>query len=131
MSNETRQPIPYSEAPDYLDFALATGYAEDFRTGATGSFAKDERWAKYWVSSKLDVLVTELQEGIFSIVTYPPAGFEIDDTDYIEQAERFRGWILQYRADPYGWRILVSSQEVGIDEFTRIRREYKRGMPPG
>ncbi|GAI39492.1 unnamed protein product [marine sediment metagenome] len=127
MSKETRQPIPYSEPPDYFTFGNAAGYAEGFRTGAEGSFAKGDRWAKYWRSSKLDVLVTELQEGIFSIVTYPPAGFVIDDTNYIEQAERFRGWILEYRAEPYGWRILAASQEVGIDEFQRLRRQYKEG----
>ena len=125
MSNETRYPIPYKEAPEYFDFGLATGYAENFRTGAARAYAKGDRWAKYWLSSKLDVLVTELQEGIFSIVTYPPAGFEIDDTAYIEQAERFRGWILQYRSEPYGWRVLAASQEVGIDEFSRLRKEYK------
>ncbi len=127
MTQETRHPIPYSETPDYFDFGLAAGYAEDFRTGAEGSFIKGDRWAKYWRSSKLDILVSQLQEGIFSIVTYPPAGFQIDDTSYIEQAERFRGWILQYRAEPYGWKVLAASQEVGLDEFMRLRRTYKEG----
>ncbi len=127
MTEQTRQPIPYSETPDYFDAALASGYAADFRTGAEGAYAKGDRWAKYWISSKLDVLVSQLQEGIFSIVAHPPAGFVIDDTAYIEQAERFRGWILQYQAEPHGWIHLAASQEVGIDEFTRLRRQYKQG----
>ncbi|GAI69271.1 unnamed protein product [marine sediment metagenome] len=127
MTQETRYPIPYSEAPDYFGFGNAAGYAEDFRTGAEGAYAKGEKWAKYWRSSKLDILVTFLQEGIFSIVTYPPAGFVIDDTAYIEKAERFRGWILQYRADPYGWAVLAATERIGIEEFTRLRKEYKQG----
>ncbi len=125
MTEQTRQPIPYSEAPNYFDAALASGYAADFRTGAEGAYAKGDRWANYWQSSMLDVLVSQLQEGIFSIVAHPPAGFVIDDTAYIEQAERFRGWILQYVAVPHGWRVLAASQEVGEDEFKRLRRTYK------
>ncbi|MBA7692654.1 hypothetical protein ES703_101221 [subsurface metagenome] len=127
MRTDTRQPVPYKEAPDYFGFGNAAGYAEMLRNGAPGAFVKDEKWAKYQRSSQLDVLVTELQEGIFSVVTYPPAGFEVDDTPYIEQAERFRGWILQYVSPPDGWRILAASQEVGLDEFIRIRRQYKQG----
>jgi len=127
MSTESRQPIPFKEAPDYIDFGNAAGYAEDFRVGAPDAYVKDDKWARYWRSSKLDILVTELQEGIFSVVAFPPAGFQIDDTAYIEQAERFRGWILQYRAVPYGWRVLAASQEVGEAEFIRLRREYKAG----
>ncbi len=125
MTEQTRQPIPYSEDPDYFGFGNAAGYAEDFRTGAEGSFIKGDRWAQYWRSSKLDVIVSQLQEGLFAIVVFPPAGFVIDDTAYIEQVERFRGWILQYRAEPYGWRVVAASQEVGIGEFIRLRREYK------
>jgi len=127
MSTESRQPISFKEAPDYFGFGNAAGYAEDFRVGAPNAYAKGDRWAKYWRSSKLDVLVSQLQEGIFAIVAYPPAGFEIDDTAYIEQVERFRGWILQYIAPPDGWRILAASQEVGEAEFIRLRRGYKAG----
>ncbi|GAI17872.1 unnamed protein product [marine sediment metagenome] len=127
MTIDTRQPVPYSEEPDYIVSGYAAGYAEDFRTGAKGAVIKNDKWAKYERKPNLVVLVTELQEGIFSIVAYPPAGFEIDDTAYIEQAERFRGWILKYRADPYGWAVLAASQEVGIDEFIRLRRELKQG----
>ncbi len=127
MSSDTRQPIPYSEAPDYFTFGYAAGFAENFRTGAPDADLKGDRWARYWWSSKLDVLVTELQAGIFAVVVHPPAGFIIDDTAYIEQAERFRGWILQYVPDPYGWRVLAASQEVGLDEFKRLRRQYKQG----
>jgi len=125
MSEDIRQPVPYPEAPDYFGFGNAAGYAEDFRIGAPGATSKNETWAKYHRYPNLVVLVTKLQEGIFAVVVYPPAGFEIDDTAYIEQAERFRGWILQYRADPYGWRTLASTQELGIDEFIRLRRQYK------
>ncbi|GAI69269.1 unnamed protein product, partial [marine sediment metagenome] len=42
-------------------------------------------------------------------------------------AERFRGWILQYRADPYGWAVLAATERIGIEEFTRLRKEYKQG----
>jgi hypothetical protein len=119
------QPVPYSEEPEYFGFGNAAGYAEDFRTGAEGAVIKDDRWAKYERQPNLVVWVTLLQEGIFAIVTYPPAGFEVAYADDIEKREIFRGWILQYRADPYGWIVLAASQEVGIDEFKRLRREYK------
>ncbi|MBA7579901.1 hypothetical protein ES708_21782 [subsurface metagenome] len=124
MSVDTRQPVPYSEEPDYFGFGNAAGYAEDFRTGAEGAVVKGEKWAKYERQPNLLVLVTQLQEGIFSIVAYPPAGFEVALVSDIEQKEIFRGWILQYRADPYGWRVLAASQEVGEDEFKRLRKQY-------
>ena len=127
MTDQTRQPIPFSEEPDYFEAALASGYAADFRTGAEGAYAKGDRWAKYWRSSKLDVLVSQLQEGIFGVYAYPPAGFVIDDTSHIEKREIFRGWILQYVAVPHGWRTLAASQEVGICEFVRLRGKYKAG----
>ncbi len=127
MSTDIRQPVPYSETPDYFDFGNAAGFADDFRTGAEGAVEKGERWAKYLWKPNLIVLVTELQEGIFNVVSYPPAGFEVALASDIEHLERFRGWILQYRALPYGWRVLAASQEVGIDEFDRLRLEYKQG----
>ncbi|GAI02036.1 unnamed protein product [marine sediment metagenome] len=126
MTNQPRQPIPYSETLDDFNFGDALGYAEDFRTGAEGAYAKGDRWAKYWRSPKLDVLVSQLQEGIFSIVAYPPAGFVIDDTDYIEKVVRFRGWILQYRAETHGYAVLAATERIGEDEFKRLRREYKQ-----
>lgn len=125
MSVDTRQPVPYSEDPDYFDFWEAIGYAEDFRTGAEGAFIRDDKWAKYKRYPNLVVLATQLQEGIFSIVAYPPAGFEVALASDIEAAERFRGWILQYDPSAELWSHLVSSQEVGMDEFKRLRREYK------
>ncbi len=125
MSTDTRQPVPYSEAPDYPTYEQAEFCAEDFRTGAEGAFIRDEKWAKYERQPNLVVLVTELQEGIFSIVAYPPAGFEVAYADDIEKRERFRGWILYYSPIAESWQLLVSSQEVGMDEFIRLRREYK------
>ena len=127
MSGNIDRPVPYSEEAEYFTFALATGYAEDFRTGAEGSETKGDKWAKYGKEPNLLVLVTELQPGIFSIVVYPPAGFEVAGADDIEQKEIFRGWILQWVAPPDGWRILAATQDVGIDEFKRRRREYKAG----
>lgn len=127
MSSDTRQLVPYSEAPDYPSFDDATGFAEDFRTGAAGAYIKDERWAKYWWTSRLDILATQLQEGIFAVVAYPPAGFQVAYASDIEEVERFRGWILEYQAQPPKWILLAASQEVGIDEFIRLRREYKAG----
>ncbi|GAH98778.1 unnamed protein product [marine sediment metagenome] len=127
MTNQPRQPIPYSETLGDFYFGDAAGYAGDFLAGAEGSYAKGARWAKYWRSSKLEVLVSQLQEGIFSIVAYPPAGFVIDDTDYIEKAVRFRGWILRYRADPSRWAVLAATERIGEDEFKRVRDELKAG----
>ncbi|MBA7579258.1 hypothetical protein ES708_21127 [subsurface metagenome] len=122
---QTPRPIPYGETPDYPGFGEITGFAEDFRTGADRAYSKGEKWAKYWRSSYLDILVSQLQEGIFGIYTFPPAGFAVADTEDIERAERCRGWVLQYRADPYGWHILASSQELGEAEFNRVRDTYK------
>ncbi len=127
MSADTEQPVPYLESPEYITFGNAAGFAENFRTGVSDAYVKGKRWAKYWWKPYLFVLVTELQEGIFSVVAYPPAGFEVALASDIEEAERFRGWILQYVPDPYGWRVLAASQEVGIDEFIRLEREYKQG----
>jgi len=127
MGEDIKRPVPYLESPEYITFGLAAGYAQNFRTGASGAYVKGERWAKYWWKPYLVVLVTELQEGIFSVVSYPPAGFEVAMASEIEEWERFRGWILEYVPDPYGWHILAASQEVGIDEFIKLRREYKQG----
>ncbi|GAJ00953.1 unnamed protein product, partial [marine sediment metagenome] len=121
-----RQPIPYGETLDYFGFGDALGYAEDFRTGAEGSYAKGDRWAKYWRSSKLEVLVSQLQESIFSIVVHPPAGFEVAYVNDIEKVERFTGWILQYRAETHGYAVLAATERIGEDEFKRLRREYKQ-----
>ena len=125
MAENVRKPIPYPEAPDYFGVGCAMDYADNFRLGAAGSYAKNERWAKYSISQELDCLVTELQQYIFSVVCHPPGGFEVDDADYIEQVEIFRGWILEYDPPTNSFKQLVASQEEGIDEFIRLRRQYK------
>lgn len=127
MTSEQRKRIPFSEAPDYPNYEQAESFAEDFRTGAENAFEKGERWARYWLLATIDILTTLLRANIYSVVAYPPAGFVIDDTDYIEKAERFRGWILGYHPRDKSWTLLVSSQEVGTDEFKRLRRQYKEG----
>lgn len=127
MSADIRQPVPYSKEPQYFTFGYAAGYGELFRLGAADAFLKGEGWAKFQRPPNLIVLVTQLQEGIYSIVAYPPAGFEVAQADDIEKKEIFRGWILQYVEQPYGWRILADSFEQGIDEFIRLRRQYKEG----
>jgi len=125
MSSDARQPIPYSEAPDYFGLDTAISYAENFRVGAPLAYAKDDRWAKYRLSSTLDILTTLLQTNIYTVIAYPPAGFEVALVSDIEDKETFRGWILQYDPVHSQWSCLVRSQEVGIAEFKRLRREYK------
>ncbi|GAH90076.1 unnamed protein product [marine sediment metagenome] len=117
--------IPYQEAPAYPTYRQVEAYAEDFRTGGEHAYAKDERWAKYWLSAELDILASLLRTDIYGIVAHPPGGFEVALADDIEKAEIFRGWILQYDPHHARWSLLVRSEEVGIDEFIRLRREYK------
>ncbi|GAI62320.1 unnamed protein product, partial [marine sediment metagenome] len=59
------------------------------------------------------------------VVSFPPAGFMVAYADDIEGYEHFRGWILEYNPETELWTLLVSSEEVGIEEFKRLRREYK------
>jgi hypothetical protein len=125
MSNDLRQRIAYQTEPEYPTLAEAKSYAEDFRIGAPNAYAKDDRWAKYWLSGYLDILTTRLQEGIYAVVSHPPAGFEVALAGDIEVLERFRGWILEYDPPTHSWILLAASQEVGIPEFIRLRREYK------
>jgi hypothetical protein len=125
MSNNLRQPIKYQTEPEYPTLAEVKAYAEDFRTGGADARLKFEKWAKYWLSSYLDILVTQLQESIYTVVAYPPAGFEVALVGDIEKLEYFRGWILQYYPPTQSWFFLAASQEVGIDKFIRLRREFK------
>jgi hypothetical protein len=127
MSTGARQRIAYQTEPDYPTIDEAEAYADDFRNGAPNAYAKDEKWAKYWRSGYLDILTTRLQESIYAVVSYPPAGFEVALAGDIEVLEHFRGWILQYDKVHSRWSCLVRSQEVGIEEFKRLRREYKAG----
>ncbi|NVM26665.1 MAG: hypothetical protein HWN70_12225, partial [Desulfobacterales bacterium] len=115
----------YQQPPDYPTYDQATAYAEDFRNGAPFAYQKSERHARYWLSSTLDVLTTFLRENTYALLIYPPAGLEIAYASDIEDCEHFRGWIVEYDIETESWTLLVSSQEVGIDEFKRIRREYK------
>ena len=125
MTNGQRKRITYQEAPDYPTYNQAIAYAQDFRNGAPGAYEEGERYARYLLASTLDVLTTLLKENIYSVVVYPPAGFEVAYADDIEGYEHFRGWIVEYNTGTETWFLLVSSQEVGIDDFKRIRREYK------
>lgn len=125
MTGNVRAPIEYQTEPEYPTLAEAEAYADDFRTGATNAYAKDEKWAKYWVSSELDILTSYLQTNIYAVVSFPPGGFEYASPKEVESLEYFRGWILHYDPVHARWVCLVRSQEVGIDEFKRLRREYK------
>jgi hypothetical protein len=125
MSEHIRPPVEYQATPDYPTYGQAESFAEDFRTGAAAAYQKDERWARYWLASTLDILTTLLKGNIYAVVAYPPAGFEYAYTDEVADLEYFRGWILEYDPETELWSLLVSSQKVGIDEFTRLRREYK------
>ncbi|GAI69222.1 unnamed protein product [marine sediment metagenome] len=125
MSADMRQRISYQTEPEYPTLAQAESYAEDFRNGSPNAYAKDDRWAKYWLSGYLDILTTHLQANIYAVVSYPPAGFEVALAGDIETLERFRGWILQYDPPTESWILLAASQEVGIPEFILQRRAYK------
>ncbi|GAJ24415.1 unnamed protein product, partial [marine sediment metagenome] len=96
MTKEQRKPIPYQVPPDYPTYDQAIAYAEDFRTGAPGWYEQGDRYARYFLASTLDVLTTLLKENIYSVVVYPPAGFEVAYADDIEGYEHFRGWIVEY-----------------------------------
>ena len=125
MSEHIRPPVKYLEEPAYPTYEQVESYAEDFRTGAGSSFEKGERWARYWLASTLAVLTTLLKGNIYAVVAYPPAGFEYADPHELAVLEYFRGWILEYDPEAESWTLLAASQEVGIDEFIRLRRQYK------
>ncbi len=61
MTSEQRTPIEYQTEPEYPTYEQAVAYADDFRTGASNAYVKDERWAKYWLSRSLDILTSLLQ----------------------------------------------------------------------
>jgi len=123
--NEQRKRITYQEPPAYPSYDQALAYAQDFRNGAPGSYLKGDRYARYWLTASLDVSTTLLATDIFSVVAYPPAGFEVAYASDIEGYEHFRGWIFRY--DPFTdkWTCLHQSEHTGIEEFKRLRREYK------
>ncbi len=127
MSGDIRPPVEYQATPDYPTYEQAESFAEDFRTGAENAYEKGDRYARYWLLATLDILTTLLKGNIYAVVAYPPAGFEYADPDEVADLEYFRGWILEYHPETESWTLLVSSQEVGIDQFTRLRREYKEG----
>ncbi|GAI60810.1 unnamed protein product [marine sediment metagenome] len=127
MSEHIRPPVKYQATPDYPTYEQAESFAEDFRTGAEGAYQTGERWARYWLARTMDILTTLLKDDIYSVVAFPPAGWEYADPEELEDLEYFRGWILEYHPETESWTLLVSSQEVGIDEFNRLRREYKAG----
>lgn len=125
MTKYARPPIPYREEPEYPAYAQALTFADDFRAGAPNAYAKDARWAKYLFTPLLRIQATQLQEQIYTVVCYPPGGFEIAEAGEVDLLEYFRGWILQYAPLNEEWFLLAASQEVGIDEFIRLRRAYK------
>ncbi len=125
MGEDTRPPVEYQVTPDYPTYEQAESFAEDFRTGAAAAYEKNDRYARYWLLATVDILTTLLKGNIYAVVAYPPAGFEYADPDEVADLEYFRGWILEYHEANSGWTLLVSTQEVGIEEFIRLRREYK------
>jgi hypothetical protein len=127
MSEHIRPPVEYQVTPDYPTYEQAESFAEDFRKGAAGAYEKGVIWARYWLNSTLNILTTLLKGDIYAVVAYPPAGFEYADPDEVADLEYFRGWILEYHSKTSSWTLLVSSRLIGIDEFTRLRREYKQG----
>ncbi len=127
MSEDIRPPVEYQAMPDYPTYEQAESFAEDFRTGAEDAYEKNDRYARYWLLATIDILTTLLKENIYSVVAYPPSGFEYAEPEEVADLEYFRGWILEYDPEAESWTLLVSSQEVGIDMFTRLRREFKEG----
>jgi hypothetical protein len=127
MITGLRKPIKCQALPEYPTYVQAKAFADDFRAGAENAYEKGDRYARYWLSSSLDIETTQLKENIYTAVAFPPAGFELASSKERENLERFRGWIFKYDPATSFWFLLVASQKVGIDNFIRIRREYEVG----
>lgn len=125
MTDEMRPPVEYGTSPIYPSTPEAELHAQDFRLGAATAYEKGDRYARYGWTFSLDILATLLTTNIFSVVAYPPAGFEVALASDIEGYEHFRGWIFRYDPFTETWTCLHQSEHTGMDEFKRLRSEYK------
>ena len=106
----------------YPTYEQVESFTEDFRTGAKNAYGKGVHWARYWLDPTLNILTTLLKGNIYAVVAYPPRGWYPDKLPYLEY---FRGWILEYHPLTESWELLISSQEVGIDDFMLLRQACK------
>ena len=113
------------EETDYPTYEQVESFAKDFRKGADNAYAKGDHWARYWLAPTLNILTTLLKGNIYAVVAYPPAGWEDANPDEVAGLEYFRGWILEYHPLTEFWELLISSQEVGIDDFMLLRQACK------
>ena len=127
MGEDIRPPVKYQEEPVYPTYEQVESYAEDFRKGAAAAYQKGDRFARYWLEPTLNILTTLLKGNIYAVVAYPPAGWEYAYPGELAYLEYFRGWILEYNPETESWTLLISSQEVGIDDFMRLRQACKEG----
>jgi len=122
MGEDIRPPVKYQEEPVYPTYEQVESFTEDFRTGAKNAYGKGVHWARYWLDPTLNILTTLLKGNIYAVVAYPPRGWYPDKLPYLEY---FRGWILEYHPLTESWELLISSQEVGIDDFMLLRQACK------
>ncbi|MBA7708328.1 hypothetical protein ES703_117225 [subsurface metagenome] len=120
-------PTPYEIGTECPGLEAGSGYANDFTAGALIASAIDEKWALYSLSSRLDILVTRLQSNIYAVVAFPRKGFQKAKAGEYKRLAPFRGWLLQYFTHPQKWILLAASQEVGKNEFIRLRRKIIAG----
>ncbi len=125
MSEDIRPPVKYQAMPDYPTYEQVESFAEDFRKGAATAYQKGDRFARYWLDPTLNILTSLLKGNTYAVVAYPPAGWEYADPDEVAYLEYFRGWILEYHPETHSWELLISSEEVGIDDFMLLRHAIK------
>ena len=111
----------------YPTYEQVESFAEDFRTGAKNAYGKGVHWARYWLDPTLNILTTLLKGNTYAVVAYPPAGWADANPDGVAYLEYFRGWILEYHPETESWELLISSEEVGIDDFMLLRQAIKEG----
>lgn len=112
---------------DYPTYEQVESFAEDFRTGAKDACVIGVRWARYWLDPTLNILTTLLKGNTYAVVAYPPAGWEYTYPGEVRYLEYFRGWILEYNPRTQFWTLLISSQEVGIEDFMLLRQACQEG----
>ena len=111
----------------YPTYEQVESFAEDFRKGARNAYGEGDHWARYWLDPTLNILTTLLEGNTYAVVAYPPKGWYDANPDEVAGLEYFRGWILEYHPLTGSWELLISSQQIGIEDFMLLRQAYKEG----
>ncbi|MBA7683884.1 hypothetical protein ES703_92270 [subsurface metagenome] len=127
MRRTTLPPTLNEIGVECLGLESIAGYADDFTTGAPIASVIGKGWALYWLSLRLDILVTQLPKNTYAVVAFSPKDFEKAEAGEYGQLDYFQGWLLQFDTHSQKWSLLAASQEVGRDEFIRLRREIIAG----